>query len=311
MPARLTLAAKGNCSVLSVGNLDTLLENTFQINFPLKGTRERICSSNQRNVSAKDKVTYLGFELSYRSIKASPDKVKAVQNFPIPQSVKDLRSFLGLASFYRRLVPHFADIAKALTQLTKKDNIWDWNQECQESFDKLKSKLSSTPMLVFPDYTVQFILTTDASTIGLGAVLSQVQEGIERPISFASRQLNKAERAYSASELETLAVVWATKYFRCYLYGKKFLVRTDHSARKFLRNFADSNCRLMRWSLRLSEFDFEIGHVPGSKIKHVDALSRHVGLVEETQLMSKELMIREQKKDQFCKQQAQNRPTAK
>ena len=164
-------------------------------------------------------------------------------------------------------------------------------------------------MLAFPDFKVQFILTTDASTVGLGAVLSQVQEGIERPISFASRQLNKAESAYSASELETLAVVWATKYFRCYLYGKKFLVRTDHAALKFLRNFADNNSRLMRWSLRLSEFDFEIEHVPGTKIKHVDALSRHVGLVEDTKLMSKELMLREQKKDLFCKQQIQNRLT--
>ena len=232
-----------------------------------------------------------------------------MQNFPIPRSVKDVRSFLGLASFYRRLVPHFADIAKALTQLTKKDKIWEWHQECQESFDKLKSKLSNTPVLAFPDFNVPFILMT-ASTIGLGAVLSQVQEGIERPISFACRQLNKAESAYSASELETLAIVWATKYFRCYLYGKKFLVRTDHAALKFLRNFADSNCRLMRWSVRLSEFDFEIEHVPGSNIKHVDAISRHVGLVEETQLMSKELMNREQKKDQFCIEQAQNRPTA-
>jgi len=112
--------------------------------------------------------------------------VKAVQNFPTPQSMKDVRSFLGLAYFYRRLVPHFADIAKALTQLTK-DRIWDWNQECQESFDKLKSKLSNTPLLAFPDFKAPFILTTDASTVGLGAVLSQVQEGIERPISFASR----------------------------------------------------------------------------------------------------------------------------
>jgi len=223
--------------------------------------------------------------------------VKAVQNFPTPKSVKYFRSFLGLASFYRRLVPHFADIAKALTQLTKKDKIWDWNQECQEPFDKLKSKLSNIPVLAFADFKVPFILTTDASTVGLGAFRSQVQEGIERPISFASRQLNKAESAYLASELETLAVVWATKYFRCYLCGEKFLVRTDHAALKFLRNFADHNSRLMRWSLRLSEFDFEIEHVFGSKIKHLDALSRHVGLVEDTQLMSKELMLREQKKD--------------
>jgi len=158
-------------------------------------------------VFAKDKFTYLGLELSYRGTEVSPDKGKAVQNFPAPQSVKDIRSFLDVASFYRRLVPHFVDIAKALTQLTKKDKMWDWNQECQESFDKLKSKLSNNPVLAFPDFNVPFILTTDASTVGLGAILSQVQEGIERPISFASRQLNKAQRAYSASELETLAVV--------------------------------------------------------------------------------------------------------
>jgi hypothetical protein len=125
-------------------------------------------------------------------------------------------------------------------------------------------------------------LTTDASTVGLDAVLSQVQKCIERPVSFASRQLNKAERAYSASELETLAVVWATKCYRCYLFGKRFLVRTDHAALKFLRNFAENNLRLMRWILSLPQFDFEIEHVAGSKIKHVDALSRHVGLVEET-----------------------------
>ena len=139
-------------------------------------------------------------------------------------------------------------------------------------------------MLAFPDFKVPFKLTTDASTVGLGAVLSQVQKGIERPVSFASRQLNKAERDYSASELETLAVVWATKYYRCYLFGKSFLVRTDHAALKFLHNFAENDSRLMSWSLRLYEFNFEIENVPGSKIKHVGALSRHVGLVEETHL---------------------------
>ena len=135
----------------------------------------------------KVKVTYLGFELSHRGIEASPNKVKAVQNFPTPQSVKDVRSFLGLASFYRRTVRHFPEIANTLTQLTKKDVTWDWNQECLESFDKLKSKLNNTPVLAFPDFKVQFILTTNASTVELGAVLSEVQEGIERHISFENR----------------------------------------------------------------------------------------------------------------------------
>jgi hypothetical protein len=164
-------------------------------------------------------------------------------------------------------------------------------------------------VLAFPDFKVPFILTTDASTLGLGAVLSQVQEGIEKPISFASRRINKAERAYSESELQFLAVLWAREYYICYLFGKLFLVGTDHASLKFLRNFAD-NSRRMRWSLCLFEFYFEIEHMPGSKMKHVDALSRHVGLVEESQLMSKERMIREQKGDAFCRQQVQNRFTA-
>jgi len=165
--------------------------------------------------------------------------------------VKDVRSFLGLASFYRRLAPHFADIARLLTQLTKKDESWDWNQECQEAFNLSKNKLNNTQVLTFPEFKVPFILTTDDSSVGLGTVLSQVQGGIEGPVSFASRQLNKSERAYSASELENLAVVWATKYYRCYLYGTTFLVRTDHASLRFLRNFTENNSRLMRWSLRL------------------------------------------------------------
>ena len=109
----------------------------------MKDLGRQIYNCNPRNVFAKDKVTYLGFELSHKGIEASLDKVKAVQNFPIPRSVKDVKSFLGLASFYRRLLHHFADIARPLTQITKKDKLWDWNQECQEAFDLLKNKLSN------------------------------------------------------------------------------------------------------------------------------------------------------------------------
>jgi len=154
---------------------DTAEEHAKRLANVLERSRKANTQLQPRKcVFAKDKVTYLGFELSYRGIEASPEKVKAVKNFPIPRSVKVVRSFLGLASFYRRLVPHFADIAKSLTQLTKKEKIWDWNQECQESFDELKSKLSKTHVLAFQDLKLPFILTTDASRIGLGAALSQV-----------------------------------------------------------------------------------------------------------------------------------------
>jgi hypothetical protein len=221
---------------------------------------------------AQPRVQYLGFVVSEEGISASPDKVEAVRNYPCPNNVKDVRAFLGLASFYRRLVPRFAEIAKPLSELTRKDQQFIWGQRQQEAYQTLKDKLCNTPVLAYPNFELPFILTTDASQVAVAAILSQVQEGVERPIAYASRQMNKAERAYSASEAEMLALVWATKYFRCYLYGKRFLVRTDHAALAYLHKFADNNGRLMRWSLRLANLDFVIEHRPGTKIGHEDAL---------------------------------------
>jgi hypothetical protein len=238
-------------------------------------------------VFASNQVDYLGHVISKEGIKASPEKVKAIREYPIPRTVKDVRAFLGLASYYRRLVPRFAEIAKPLSELTRKDVKFEWSPECRKAFETLKEKLSTTPVLAYPDFGAPFILTTDGSSIAVAAVLSQVQGGQERSIAYASRKLNKAERAYSASELEMLALVWATKYFRCYLYGRKFLVRTDHAALRFLHQFADNNSRLMRWSLRLADFDFVVEHRAGSKIAHADALSRHVRAVEEGLTLTK------------------------
>jgi hypothetical protein len=132
------------------------------------------------------------------------------------------------------------------------------------------------------------------------SILSQEKNGVERPIAYASRQLNNAEQAYSASESELLALVRATKYFRFYLYGRRFLVRTDKAALKYLRNIAVRNSRLTRWSLKLSEMDFTVEHRPGTKIPYVDALSRHVGAVRHEITLNPEAVLREQAKDKFC-----------
>jgi hypothetical protein len=204
---------------------------------------------------AQPEVQNLGYVLSEKGISASPDKVKAVRNYPKPKNVKDVRAFLGLASFYRRLVPDFAQIAKSLTLLTRKNQEFTWGPKQQEAFETLKDRLCTTPVLAYPNFSLPFILTTDASKMAVGAILSQVQDGIERPISYASRQKNRQEQIYSASESEMLALVWATKHFRSYLLGKKFLVRTDHAALTYLRNFSDQNPRLLRWSIKLSELD--------------------------------------------------------
>ena len=175
--------------------------------------------------------------MSRDGITASPDKVKAVRQYPTPRSVKDVRSYLGLVSFYRRLIPKFAEIAKPLTELTRKNVQFRWEGRQQAAFEKLKETLCSDQVLAYPDFKSQFILTTDASKLAVAAILSQVQDGVERPVAFASRQMNKAELNYTASEAEMLAVTWATKHFRCYLYGKKFLVRTDHSALTYIHKF--------------------------------------------------------------------------
>jgi hypothetical protein len=136
--------------------------------------------------------------------------------------------------------------------------------------------------------------------VTVAAILSQVQNGVEKPIAFASRQLNKAEQSYAASEFEMLALVWATIYIRYHLYGKKFLVRTDHSALTYLRNFAENNSLLLRWRLKLSELDFTVEHKAGSKIPHVDALSRHVGTVIHEDILDRNNILRDQAKEAFC-----------
>ena len=147
-----------------------------------------------------------------------PDKVKAARDYPTPKNVKDVRAFLGLASFYRRLVQDIATLAKPLTELTKNDRPFLWGPSQQKALQSMKDKLCITPVLAYPNFELPFILTIDAPKIAVAAILSQEQNGVQRPIPYASRQMNKAEQAYTASEAELLALVWATKYFRCFLY---------------------------------------------------------------------------------------------
>jgi hypothetical protein len=225
---------------------------------------------------AQPEVRYLGYVLSDKGVSACLDKVATFRKYPVPKNFKDVWAFLGLASFYRWLVSNFADIAKPLTDLNRKEGQFPWGPQEQEAFQRMKDRLSTTPVIAYANFKLPFILTTDASKVASGAILSQVQDGKERPIAFASRQLNTAERNNTVSEQQMLAIVWATKYFRCYLYRKRFLVRTDHAALTYLQKFAGHNSRLLRWSLNLSELKFVVEHRAGSKISHVDALSRHV-----------------------------------
>jgi transposase InsO family protein len=250
---------------------------------------------------AQAEVKYLGYVVSREGLKACPEKTEAIRRYPAPKNVKEIRAFLGLSGFYRKLVRDFASIAKPLTELTKKDVPFNWGQDQQKAFEQLKDALCSDSVLAYPDFTQEFILSTDASAKALGAILSQVQDGVERPISFGSRQLGPAEKNYSATELELAALVWASRHYRHYLLGRKFLVRSDHAALRYLHRFSDNNSRLLKWSLRLAEFDFRVDYIPGKQLPHVDSLSRSFQTATQNAELSKEVFRREQGRDPFCK----------
>ena len=223
----------------------------------------------------KTEAKYLGYVVSHMGVHADPEKVKAVQSFPRPQNLKQLRSFLGLASYYRRFIPRFSQVAAPLFSLTKKDAPFNWTGHCQDTFDQLKQTLTQAPVLAFPDFSKTFILETDASGTGLGAVLSQNQEDDRpKPLCFASRTLQSHEKNYGVSELEALAVVWAVKHFRVYLYGHRCEVYTDHEALLSLLNTPHPSGKLARWGLALQELDLSIHYRPGKLNQSADSLSR-------------------------------------
>ena len=224
---------------------------------------------------------YLGHIISEHGVETDPQKIQCVKEWPIPTCTEEMQQFLGLATYYRKFVKNFAQIAAPLYCLTEKKKTWIWNEESEVAFDTLKKKLTSAPILAFPDFTEPFILDADASSCGLGAALAQTIGGKEQVVAFASRTLTKAERRYCATRREMLALVWAIRHFRPYLYGTMFTVRTDHNSLKWLQNFRDPEGQLKaNWHSGLkfllntsSPFTVEV-HRPGSKHVNADALSR-------------------------------------
>lgn len=222
----------------------------------------------------KDEIVYLGHTISKDGVLPNPEKIKDVLNYPAPATTKDVKQFVALCSYYRKFVPNFSDIANPLVALLKKDTKFHWNAFHQEAFDNLKARLTSAPILIHPDYNKEFILTTDASLHAIGGVLSQGEIGSDRPIAYASRKLNSAERNYPAIDRELLAVVAMCKHFRHFLYGRRFTIFTDHRPLVWLFNVKDLNSRLTKFRLKLEEYDYEIKYKPGKQNTNADALSR-------------------------------------
>lgn len=245
--------------------LERVLQRLTDANLKINPEKSKFC---------REKVEYLGFIVSGEGVEVDESKVEPVKNFPAPTTVKRLRSFLGLTSWYRRFIPDFATVAEPLTRLTSKKIKWEWGVEQTEAFEKLKELIATAPVLVCPDFSIPFELHTDASNCGLGAVLTQKIDEQERVLAFASRILNKAERNYDVMERECLAVVWAVEHFRRYLEGYHFTVITDHSSLRWLHNLKNPSGRVGRWALRLQGYDYEIIHRAGKMNVVPDALSR-------------------------------------
>ena len=226
---------------------------------------------------AHAQVSFLGHVVGLGTVRPLDAKVEAILNFPVPENKRALRRFLGMSGFYRKFCKNFADVAAPLTNLLRKDVPYSWTSTCQVAFERLKSTLASTPVLAAPDFDRAFILEVDASDVGAGSVLIQADDaGLEHPVCYMSKKLNKHQTKYSTIEKETLALVLSLQFFDVYVSSNRYpvVVRTDHNPLTFLTKMKNKNSRLMRWSLLLQEYDLKIEHIRGKDNVIADTLSR-------------------------------------
>ncbi|KAL4021801.1 hypothetical protein IC575_020619 [Cucumis melo] len=217
-------------------------------------------------------VSFLGHVVSKAGVSVDPAKIEAVTGWTRPSTVSEVRSFLGLAGYYRRFVENFSRIATPLTQLTRKGAPFVWSKACEDSFQNLKQKLVTAPVLTVPDGSGSFVIYSDASKKGLGCVL--MQQG--KVVAYASRQLKSHEQNYPTHDLELAAVVFALKIWRHYLYGEKIQIFTDHKSLKYFFTQKELNMRQRRWLELVKDYDCEILYHPGKANVVADALSRKV-----------------------------------
>lgn len=247
--------------------LKEVFERLRKANFKLQLDK---CEFLQREVK------YLGHVVTSEGVKPNPDKVIAIKKYPLPKNSKQLKGFLGLLGYYRRFIKDFARLTKPLTKCLKKDAIINVNdQEYVRCFNMCKDILMNEPVLQYPDFAKPFILTTDASNVSVAGILAQeFAPGVELPVAYCSRTLNESELNYSTIEKELLAIVYATKYFRPYIFGRKFKIFCDHKPLQWLFSLKEPNSKLIRWRLKLEEYDFDIVYKKGSLNTNADALSR-------------------------------------
>ena len=249
-------------------HLRDVLETLKQANLTVKPSK---CRFGQTSVS------YLGHLVGSGQVKPQKTKIEAIESWPKPETKTDVKSFLGVTGYNRKFIPNYADTAAPLSDLTRKkgSNKVVWTPQCNRSFQLLKEALCDNSVLAMPDFSEEFILQTDASDRGLGAVLSQMgNDGKDHPVVFLSRKLKPHEENYATIEKECLAIKWAIESLQYYLLGREFKVVTDHQPLKWLNEAKEKNKRLTRWSLDLQPFCFHVEHRKGRSNGNADGLSR-------------------------------------
>ena len=250
-----------------IEHLKALLNAVKNENIKLKLSK---CKFAQRSV------TYLGHYLSKNEISPINDNTRAIKEFPMPKNVKNVQQFLGKVNYYHRFIPNAPKVLKPLYNLLKKNVDFTWNEECQKSFESIKELLLSKPILSIYNPNETCYLFTDASKLGIGAVLKQKQhDKILHPIGYFSKKLLPYQCNYTITELECLAIVEAINFWHHYLYGNKFIVITDHNALKWLRSIKKPRSRLFNWSLKLDQYTFDVKYQPGKLNAEADCLSRN------------------------------------
>ena len=217
-----------------------------------------------------DKVAFLGHVISAKGISVDPQKIEAIMNWKPPMNVSEVHSFLGLAGYYRKIVDGFSKIATPLTNLLKKDQKFEWSDTCQHSFEELRQRLTTAPVLALPSGKDGYVVYSDASRQGLGCVL--MQDG--RVIAYASRQLKKHEKNYPTHDLELAAVVFALKIWRHYLYGVPCQIFTDHKSLQYIFTQKELNLRQRQWLELIKDYDCTIEYHPGKANVVADTLSQ-------------------------------------
>jgi hypothetical protein len=237
--------------------------------------------SDEKSSFFKSEVKFMGHIVSREGVRPNKEKVAAIKDIPTPKNQKDIRAFLGVVNYYRRFLGNMAGHVEPLNRLLKKNVKFEVSPEVEASIAWCKERLCTAPILQFPDFRREFVVTTDASQVAIGAVLSQEGELGDRPVAFASRRLSPAETRYSTIERELLGVVWAVQYFRPYLLGRKFRIRTDHKPLVWVDKLRETSARISRWKETLAAYDFEITHTRGVDNVVADCLSRQVNAIEE------------------------------